>query len=246
MLWVNGYSGSIAQFLKMVPKAGKPYWEKSVIAAGQILKDWNWMFIDPDTHLFSTAKANFKSGYDFAQENERTIQNNILISGNMLQIVAHGKGIAFAEGIAAWFYEEKGIVTDLAIYLDGTYLSATPQTRRAIDCRIEYTTTSNKSKKRRPSLKFKDATVIESDLNNGFFRYAITLASRESDHKTDNLYFKNMAQPKVHFSQSSNSQFALWSAIDHAIKMYVDSEILYFSGKVENIKYVAFEKFSMN
>jgi hypothetical protein len=247
MLWVNGYSGTIAQMLKLAPKTGRAYWGKNLNAAGSVLKDWNWMFIDPDISLISSPAARFKAGYHFALENERTIRNNILLNGNMFHIVAHGKGVAFAEGISAYFYEEKGIITDFAMYLQGTNLQYTPQSRRAVDCRIVCTNAGDILKKQAASLKFKDASIFENDLFNGFCRYAIILAGRESDHKTSHLYFKGAISGKRSQNLHFNRPFALWSSIGHAIKMYEKSELDSCSDKLLNVKNVMmFEKFSMN
>jgi hypothetical protein len=219
MLWVNGYSGTIAQMLKLAPKTGRAYWGKNLNAAGSVLKDWNWMFIDPDISLISSPAARFKAGYHFALENERTIRNNILLNGNMFHIVAHGKGVAFAEGISAYFY----------------------------DCRIVCTNAGDILKKQAASLKFKDASIFENDLFNGFCRYAIILAGRESDHKTSHLYFKGAISGKRSQNLHFNRPFALWSSIGHAIKMYEKSELDSCSDKLLNVKNVMmFEKFSMN
>jgi hypothetical protein len=40
--------------------------------------------------------------------------------------------------------------------------------------------------------------------------------------------------------------YALWSAIDQAIKMFVESEIESLTSKVENVRDLMFEKYLMN
>jgi hypothetical protein len=243
MLWVNGYSGALAQVLKLNPKTGKPYWGKSVNTAGTILKDWNWMFIDPDMSFLSTPASLFKAGYHFALENDYIIRNNILLSGNLLQIVAHGRGIAFAEGISAYFYEEKGIVTDLSIYIQGTALAATPQSRRSVNCRLVVSSDGNKGSN---ILKFRDISIHENDLQNGFCKYAITLESKECDNKTSHLFFKGAVSGRSSRSMPASRPLALWSSIDHALKMHIENEVDAYATRIENVKNVVFEKFSMN
>jgi hypothetical protein len=246
MLWVNGYSGALAQLFKLAPETGKPYWGESINSAGYLLKDWNWMFIDPDLSLLATPSIRFKAGYHFALEHDRIIRNNIILSGNILQIVAHGTGVAFAEGIASYFYEEKGIVTDLAIYIQGTNMSAIPQSRRAVDCRIVTTTKTDFLRNRKGSLRFKDVTIVEKDLKNGFCKYAISLESKEADSTTNNLYFKRTDSYRLHRNMHFHRSYALWSSIDHALKMYIESEIDSYSTNIENVRDVMLEKFSMN
>jgi hypothetical protein len=246
MLWVNGYSGALAQLFKLAPKTGRAYWGKNIHSCGYLLKDWNWMFIDPDTSLLSTPAIRFKAGYHFAIEHDRIIRNNIILSGNILQIVAHGAGVAFAEGIASYFYEEKGIVTDLAIYIQGSNMSSIPQSRRAVECRIITETKTDFLRNRRGSLRFKDVTILESDLKNGFCKYEINLENKEFDQKTSNLYFKRTDNLRLHRNMHFYRPFALWSSIDHALKMYIESEIDSVSTKIENVRDVMFEKYTMN
>ena len=131
MWWINGYTSPAAQALKLFRKPGKAYWGVCVDKAGSILKDWNSLFIHPNNSIFTCTKRRFEAGYNFAALNERKLRENIFLSGNSLQIIAHGRGVAFAEGMAAYFYEEKGIIADLALYINGSFLKKIPQSRRA-------------------------------------------------------------------------------------------------------------------
>jgi len=247
MLWINGYCGKPARMFKITPKPGRAYWGKNLSAAGYVLKDWNWIFIDPEIKAISSPLARFKEGYLFAQENEGIIQNNILVCGNMLQIVAHGQGVAFAEGVSAYFYEEKGIVTDLAIYLQGTNMGSIPQSRRAVECRVVCSSDNDLPiYKRKTALRYKDIVIVENDLGNGFCRYSISLDDKEASQKMSHLYFRFSLKDKSAHFMHINRSFPLWSAVEHGLSMYIENEVDSYSDNVVDVRNVMLEKHIMN
>jgi len=239
MLWVNGYTGTLSQITQLTPKPGGRYWGKHGQMGSYVMQDWSAMYIDPDMSLLSNAKARFKAGYHFALENERIIRNNILINGNLFQMVAHGTGIAFAEGISAYFYDEKGIVTDTAIYIPGSVLGRIPQSRRAVNCRILAST----GKPAKSKIRYEDILIHETDLSNGFCKYSIVITEKQAEEKTGQLYFRgSLARPSL--SQLRfGSPMALWATVYHAMIMYKSTDK---EDAIYNVKSVMLEKFIMN
>ena len=247
MLWINGYSRKGTQLLKLTPKPGRAYWGNHLSSAGYVFNDWHWVFVDPEIKTISTPASRFREGYLFALENEKIIRNNILVCGNKFQIVAHGQAVAFAEGVSAYFFEEKGIVTDLAVYLQGARLAETPQCRRAVDCRVVCTSDNNlRFPKNQDSLKFKDVTVYEKDLQTGYFRYTIALTDKENNHKISHLYFRfSLKDKRSHFMHLKRS-FPLWSSVEHGLKMYIENEIDSCADNVADVRNMMLEKHIMN
>ena len=246
MLWINGYCGKPARMFKITPKPGRAYWGGNLSAAGYVLKDWNWIFVDPEIKAITSPSARFKEGYVFAQENENIIRNNIMVCGNMFQIVAHGQGVAFAEGVSAFFFEEKGIVTDLSVYIQGTNMGAIPQSRRAVECRVVCTTDNDLPiYKRKSTLRFKDVCITENNLGNGFCRYSIALPSSDSG-KISNLYFRFSLKDKSAHFMHINRSFPLWSSIEHGLNMYIENEVDSYSDNVADVRNVMLEKYIMN
>jgi len=232
--------------LKITPRPGRAYWGENLNAAGYVLKDWHWIFIDPEIKPISSPSARFKEGYTFARENENIIRNNILVCGNLFQIVAHGQGVAFAEGVSAYFYEEKGIVTDLSIYLQGTNMGAVPQSRRAVECRVVCSSDNDLSVyKRKTSLRVKDISITENDLDNGFCRYSISLANGDASN-INHLYFRFSLKDKSAHFMHINRSFPLWSAIEHGLGLYIENEVDSYSDNVADVRNVMLEKHIMN
>lgn len=224
MWWINGYTSPLAQSLKLFQKPGKAYWSVCVDKAGHILKDWNSLFIHPNNSIFTPAKIRFEAGYNFAALNERKLRENIFISGNSLQLIAHGRGVAFAEGMAAYFYEEKGIIADLAIYINGTSLAVIPQSRRAVNCRIQMKTVGDWiGNKRNENLRHQNVIITEKQLKEGFCKYSCLLNDRNGESRTSSLFLRGNITPlNAHHPYLSRS-YNLWAAIKHSIQLFNES-----------------------
>lgn len=224
MWWINGYTSPVVQSLKLFQKPGKAYWGVCVDKASRILKDWNALFIHPNNSIFSCAKRRFEAGYNFAALNERKLRENIFLSGNSLQIIAHGRGVAFAEGMAAYFYEEKGIIADVAIYLNGANLKNIPQSRRAVHCRIQVKTVGDLvCNKKNENLRHHNLSIIEKQLKDGFCKYSCQLTDRSGENRVSELFLKGRITPFNAHKSHLHRSFNLWAALTHGMQMFHES-----------------------
>jgi hypothetical protein len=217
MLLVNGYTGIVAQKLRLAPQGGRLYWPKNILYPGKLLNDLNLCYIHPCTSALSSAKGRFQDGYEFAFKNEHSLMDHILVTGNDLKIIAHSQGVAFAEGIAAYLFEEKNYQTSLLIALNGEQMATTPQSRCAISTRIVFRTTGDKvTNKFNQTLRIRNLSILESKLKSGFIKYAFYKSVNES-FADSSLYFRgSYGLMNAHIAHSHRPSL-LWRAVRHAL-----------------------------
>jgi hypothetical protein len=221
MLCINGFTCYFTSILGFTPKKNGPYWGDSQKAAFFVLKDFNAKYIHPGAGMFSSAKKRYRDGYFYAQQNINELRSHILISGNRLQMVAHSHGAAFAEGIAAFLFEEDSFITDTLIVIQGTHLANMPQIQRAISCRVEFKTdgdfVANRGKQQS---QYNNVEVTETALKTGFTRYRIVQNLRTGLPGAEYIYMRR----KIHFLKKHRAQrerqFEVWTAINHALAIY--------------------------
>jgi hypothetical protein len=225
------------QGLGLAPEEGKAYWGEYMGMAGYALKDWNWMFIHPNTSAFSSAKSRFEAGYSFAVANEKKLSEHIFLCGNTLQIISHSQGVAFAEGLSAFFFEEKGIVTELSIHLQGMQMASTPQSRRAVNCRIVWRTTNDMvTNKRRQTLRHADVNIMEESLDGSFCKYTFDVQAQNGELVKSHLYLRGKIKTVKAHCVHRHRQFQLWTAVSHAMKLFRDTRIEALSNTENDLK----------
>lgn len=231
MLLINGYTSSLAQKLKLAPIEGKPYWANSVQFPIKILKDCNICYIHPATALLSSAKERFHLGYDFAYRHEKKIKEHLILSGNYLKIVAHSQGVAFAEGISAYFFEERGLKTDVLIALNGEQMASTPQSRNAINCRISLRTKGDLvTNKRNEDLTFTDVSILEDNVNGEFIKYDFFLPTIQ-EKSVSSLYFKGSYNWRTaHIPHLARPRY-VWDAVKHGLQLHTEKQMELMRGE---------------
>ena len=224
MLLINGYTGKLGRWLRLTPREGRHYWAEHLHFPVKVLKDWNLCFIHPSSRALSSAKERFHCGYDFAHKHERRLREHVLLSGNSMKIVAHSQGVAFAEGIAAYFYEEKGIQCDLLIALNGEQMAATPQCRNAILSRISLRTQGDVlTNKKDENLRLVDVSIVEKGLKSGFVKYDFFLAPKPEEIEST-LYFKGRFNWRKAHIPHRDRPYSLWDAIRHGLQLHSDKQ----------------------
>ncbi len=221
MLCINGYSNSFLSFLGIVPPKGRKYWAKEQGSQFFVLKDFNCVYIDTGAGFLSTAGKRYRLGYDYARKNLDMLRSHILLSGNRLQIVAHSHGVAFAEGIAAYLYEEQMFVTDLLIALQSCQAAQTPQLKKAVNCRVELKTTGDFIVNRQmQKLNYSNIEITETALPTGFVRYRILQTGQVLINGAEYIYLRKKIPLLKRHMASRTRQFEIWTAINHALAVY--------------------------
>jgi hypothetical protein len=219
MLLVNGYTGKLAQKLGLAPPGGRLYWPQSIAYPARLLSDLNLCYIHPCTRAFSSAKSRFHAGYEFASQNEPRLLNHVMVTGNDLKIIAHSQGVAFAEGIAAYLYEEKNIQASLLIALNGEQMSKTPQSRCAIATRISFRTEGDMvTNKFDENLKIRSLSIVEKKTPTGFIKYSFYKTVNE-EAEDSALYFRGSYNVmSAHIAHRTRPNF-IWRAVRHGLLM---------------------------
>lgn len=220
MLWVNGYTGWVWHKAGLTSAPGREYWAEDISSAMNVLKDWNCWFIEPEGLGFGRPGWRYKAGYAFAQKNLYRIRQHMLLSGNRLSIVAHGRGIAFAEGIAASLYEERGIQTDILIALEGIRRAAAPQQPDAVAARIYFRHRSpGVSAVEESSHYLADVHITEENLPTGFCRYSFEAGRLVHPFQLGSIYLRGRVPFMARFATNRLRQFHVWTAIAHGQKL---------------------------
>ena len=247
MLWINGYTTRTAQLLGISPKEGMSYWGRNLELSGYMLKDWNWLFIHPNSSLIGSARSRFEAGYNFAILNERQLLDHVILSGNSLQMVAHQHGVAFAEGIAAYLYEEKSIAVEYAVYLQGTQMGTMPQTRRAINCRIVFKSESNFFLyNANDDLRFADVVIKESLLDDHFCKYDFTVQAQNGECIKNYLYLRNESGVYKSNNIHLHRPFQVSTAVAHARKLYEDTRMEVYGHTEKDLKLASLQQYWQN
>ncbi|MGZ5280741.1 MAG: hypothetical protein ACXWEY_00535 [Bacteroidia bacterium] len=221
MLWVNGYTSFFTSTLKLSPKGNRKYWAKNQNSAFFVLKDFNSLYINPVSGFLSSAKKRYREGYNYAQRNAGLLNSHILLSGNRLQIVAHSHGVAFAEGIAAFLYEEKRFVTELLVALQSCQAADTPQISKAIKCRIEFKTDGDFIVNRnQEKLNCANIEITETALKSGFVRYRIVQNLQINAIGAEYIFMRKKIPLLKRHMAARTRQFEIWTAINHALATY--------------------------
>jgi hypothetical protein len=220
MLWINGNAGWVKSKLGLTAASGRGYWADDLSMAMRAVKDWNCWFVEPDSPWFGNASWRYKSGYSFAQKNLYKIRQHMLLSGNRLCIVAHGKGIDFAEGLAANLYEERGIQTEILIALEGLQNINAPQQPDAVAARIHYRHAEIFPFIKKDDTKYlADVHINEQNLASGFCRYAFQAGRFVHPLQLGNIYLRGNVPLNEKFATNRLRQFQVWTAISHGLKL---------------------------
>jgi len=208
MLWIDGHKISG----KLVEKG------KNLEAAAEILNDWNCFAIQSGSAFVFNAEKRFQMGYHFASENAAKLIEHTMLSGNRLTIVAYGRGIAFAEGIAAFLYEERRIKVHRALLVYGNWLKKTPQLEESIKYRIVIGRAGKKHGSNGMNIPvFKSIYLEEKKLPGSFYKYNI-YAYLNRDKYPLGFFIKKDKRPKLSFiSKKSNQPALFWDVVSHAI-----------------------------
>jgi hypothetical protein len=222
MIWINGYTSKWSAFLKLKSEGGKAYWGKSIQDAGVMLRDWSHVFIDPKSPLFSTALSRFRSGYEFGARNYGWLRSYSRLAGHHLHIISHGHGLAFAEGLAAYLFEEKGVRTSVLIGLEGSQLKHVPQSRSAVETRLCLATGKNSEKAPKSFLRFCHIAVIQSPLKSGFIKYALRFLGESFQPYC--LYKKGRTGMFQKITSRLRPDFESWPIIKQALRLYLQRQ----------------------
>lgn len=221
MLWINGYTSMFTSALKITPHGGRGYWAETQNSAFFVLKDFNSLYINPGSGFLSSAKKRYRDGYRYAQKNISLLRSHILLSGNRLQIVAHSHGVAFAEGIVAFLYEEQLFVTELLVALQSCQAAETPQVAKAVKCRIEFKTEGDFIVNRnQQKLSFTNIEITETALKTGFVRYRILQNRQLNTSGAEYIYIRKKIPLLQRHMAANTRQFEIWTAINHALVTY--------------------------
>lgn len=222
MLWINGHTGWLGKLLGIMPPPGKEYWApNNTFIAKVIGGDGNDIYIDANDYFFSSSARRFNNGYKYGRVNFLDIFEQYLISGNSLKIIAHSQGVAFAEGLAAYLYNEKGIKVDEAYYLQGNGLGTIPQVKEAVKYRVVFKTHKDKiANKWNEDMQFADVIITEKDLNTGFCKYLYNMHFPTGE-VFSSIYIQ---KGKLIFMREHTAhrlrQNQVWSAIAHGNNIY--------------------------
>jgi hypothetical protein len=214
----------------MASAPGRGYWASDLSSIMTVLKDWNCWFIEPEGFWFSSTAWRYKAGYAFAQKNLYKIRQHMLLSGNRLSIVAHGKGIAFAEGLAASLYEERGIRTEILVALEGLGPAVSPQQPDAVSARIHFRHRNfSSSRGEETSCYLADVHITEQNLPSGFCRYSFQAGRLVHPLQLGSIYLRGNVPFAARFATNRLRPFHIWTAIAHGQKMIEYARTLRFA-----------------
>jgi hypothetical protein len=187
----------------------------------RVVKDWNCWFVEPEYLWLGSASWRYKAGFAFAQKNLYKIRQHMLLSGNRLCIVAHGKGIDFAEGLAANLYEERGIQTEILVALEGFTKINSPQQPDAVTTRIHFSHPEVVPYIRKEETKYlADVHIAEHNLASGFCRYSFQAGRFVHPLQLGNIYLRGNVPFNEKFAVNRLRQFQVWTAVGHGIKLF--------------------------
>ena len=159
-------------------------------------------------------------GYHFASENASKLVEHNLLSGNRLTIIAFGNGIAFAEGIAAFLFEEKRTKVYLAIYIYGNAVDKVPQLEEAVNFRIVLGKTGKATPlKRFNTLMFKNIYVEEKRLPARFYKFSVYAYVKNDKYPIGFFIQKDKGVRSLLRRNKEASPALFWGIISHSISL---------------------------
>lgn len=222
MLWINGHTGWLGRLLGIMPPPGKEYWSSNYKYSARVTGDGtNNIYIDANDFFFSSSQKRFNNGYEYGRSNFMSLFEHYLLCGNSLKIIAHSQGVAFAEGLAAYLYNEKGIKVDETYYLQGSGLGTIPQVKEAVKYRVVFKTINDKiANKWNENIQYADVVITEKGLKTGFCKYLYTIYLPNGEVFSSLFIQKGRIIFMREHTAHRLRQYQVWSAIAHGNSVY--------------------------